>query len=56
VAWQKFFGFDKNGAYADMAIDVDLDALTMTCSSSAYYFKCLPPSFNSVSSMIRAGV
>ena len=29
-AWQKFFGFDKHGAYADMSIDVDLDALTMT--------------------------
>jgi hypothetical protein len=33
-AWQKFFGFDKNGAYADMTIEVDLDALTMTCSVS----------------------
>lgn len=33
-AWQKFFGFDKNGAYADMRIDVDLDALTMTWSAS----------------------
>jgi hypothetical protein len=31
-AWQKFFGFDKNGAYADLKIDVDLDALTMTWS------------------------
>ena len=31
-AWQKFFGFDKNGAYGDMNIDVDLDALTMTWS------------------------
>ncbi len=31
-AWQKFFGFDKNGAYADMNIAVDLDALTMTWS------------------------
>jgi hypothetical protein len=31
-AWQKFFGFDKNGAYADVSIDVDLDALTMTWS------------------------
>jgi len=29
-AWQKFFGFDKSGAYADMSIEVDLDALTMT--------------------------
>jgi hypothetical protein len=32
AAWQKFFGFDKNGAYADINIDVDLDALTMTWS------------------------
>jgi hypothetical protein len=31
-AWQKFFGFDKNGASADMRIDVDLEALTMTWS------------------------
>jgi hypothetical protein len=31
-SWRKFFGFDKNGAYADMAIDIDLDALTMTWS------------------------
>jgi hypothetical protein len=31
-AWRKYFGFDKNGAYADMTIDVDLDALTMTWS------------------------
>ena len=31
-AWRKFFGFDKNGAYAGMTIDVDLDALTMTWS------------------------
>jgi hypothetical protein len=33
-AWQKFFGFDKKGAYADMSIDVDLDALAMTWSFS----------------------
>ena len=33
-AWQKFFGFDKNGAYADLSIDIDLDALTMDWSSS----------------------
>ncbi|MDH4197272.1 MAG: hypothetical protein OEW05_07695, partial [Candidatus Aminicenantes bacterium] len=33
-AWQKFFGFDKNGASAEMTIDVDLDALTMTWSVS----------------------
>ncbi len=32
AAWQKYFGFDKNGAYADMAIDVDLDKLEMTWS------------------------
>jgi hypothetical protein len=31
-AWRKFFGFDKNGAYGDMSIDIDLDALTMTWS------------------------
>jgi hypothetical protein len=31
-AWQKFFGFDRNGAYEDLNIDVDLDALTMTWS------------------------
>ena len=31
-AWQKFFGFDKNGATADMRIDIDLDALAMTWS------------------------
>ena len=31
-AWQKFFGFDKHGAYADMNIAVDLDALTLTWS------------------------
>jgi hypothetical protein len=33
-AWRKFFGFDKNGAYADMTINVDLDALTMTWAVS----------------------
>jgi len=33
-AWRKYFGFDKNGAYADMAIDVDLDGLTMTWSAA----------------------
>lgn len=32
AAWQKYFGFDKNGAYGDMAIDVDLDKLEMTWS------------------------
>ena len=29
AAWQKYFGFDKRGAYADMSIQVDLDALSM---------------------------
>lgn len=33
-AWRKYFGFDKNGAYADMAVDVDLDALTLTWSAA----------------------
>jgi hypothetical protein len=33
-AWRKYFGFDKNGAYADMSIDVDLDALTLTWSAA----------------------
>jgi len=33
-AWQKYFGFDKNSTYADMTIDVDLDALTMKWSFS----------------------
>ncbi len=32
AAWQKYFGFDKNGAYGEMDIDVDLDALQMTWS------------------------
>lgn len=31
-AWQKFFGFDKNGAYGDMNVEVDLDALTLNWS------------------------
>ena len=31
-AWQKFFGFDKTGAYADMNIEVDLDALILKWS------------------------
>ncbi|MFN8008443.1 MAG: right-handed parallel beta-helix repeat-containing protein [Terriglobia bacterium] len=33
-AWQKYFGYDKSGAYAEMQIAVDLDALTMTWSFS----------------------
>ena len=33
-AWQKFFGFDRKGGYAEMSIEVDLDALTMTWSFS----------------------
>jgi hypothetical protein len=32
-AWQKYFGFDKQGAVADMNISVDLDALTMSWSA-----------------------
>jgi len=32
--WQKFFGFDKNSAYADMNIAIDLDALTLDWSFS----------------------
>ncbi|PYV27642.1 MAG: transcriptional initiation protein Tat [Acidobacteria bacterium] len=31
-AWQKFLGFDKHSAYADMNIKVDLDALAMTAA------------------------
>jgi len=31
-ASRKFFGIDKTGAYADMSIDIDLDALAMTWS------------------------
>jgi len=31
-AWRKVFGFDMKGAYADMNIDVDLDALTLSWS------------------------
>jgi hypothetical protein len=31
-AWRKVFGFDMKGAYADMNIDVDLDALTLRWS------------------------
>jgi hypothetical protein len=33
-AWQKFFGFDKNSAYADMNIAIDLDGLTLDWSFS----------------------
>ena len=33
-SWRKYFGFDKNGAAADMIIDVDLDALTIDWSVS----------------------
>jgi hypothetical protein len=32
ATWQKYFGFDKNGAYADINIGIDLDALNMTWS------------------------
>jgi len=31
-AWQKYFGFHQNGAYGDMDIQADLDALQMTWS------------------------
>jgi hypothetical protein len=33
-AWQKYFGFDKQGALADMNCSMDLDSLTMTYSVS----------------------
>jgi hypothetical protein len=33
-AWQKYLGFDKNSAYAEMSIDIDLDALTLDWSFS----------------------
>lgn len=33
-AWQKFLGFDKHSAYAEMNLNVDLDALTLTGSVS----------------------
>ena len=33
-AWQKYLGFDKNGAYADLEIALDADALRMTWSVS----------------------
>jgi len=32
--WQKFFGFDKSGAYADMVIECDPEQLNMTLSVS----------------------
>ena len=31
-AWQKYFGFDKHGGYAEMYLDVDLDEMTLTWS------------------------
>jgi hypothetical protein len=31
-AWQKYLGFDKSGAYADLSIEIDLKALRMTWS------------------------
>ena len=34
AAWQKYFGFDLNGAYVEMNIELDLDALQMTWSVS----------------------
>ncbi len=33
-AWQKYFGFDKNGAYAEITAEIDLDKLTMAWSAS----------------------
>ena len=33
-AWQKYLGFDKNSAYAEMSIDIDLDALALNGSFS----------------------
>jgi hypothetical protein len=33
-AWQKYLGFDKNGAYADLDIALDADALRITWSAS----------------------
>jgi hypothetical protein len=33
-AWQKYHGFDQNSAYAEMSIDIDLDALALTGSFS----------------------
>jgi hypothetical protein len=32
AAWQKYFGFDKNGAQADIRAEIDPDALTLTWS------------------------
>lgn len=34
AAWQKYFGFDASGAYAEMKVEVDLDALNLTWSVS----------------------
>jgi len=31
-AWQKYYGFDKNGAYADMVIECDTEKRTLTLS------------------------
>jgi hypothetical protein len=33
-AWQKFFGFDTKGAYAEMVIECDTEQLTLTLSVS----------------------
>jgi hypothetical protein len=33
-AWQKYFGFDKNGAYADLGVEIDLGALTLNWSAA----------------------
>jgi hypothetical protein len=34
-AWQKYLGFDKNGAYSELAVELDPDALRMTWSASS---------------------
>ena len=33
VAWQRYFGFDKNGAYANVNISINSDDMTLTWSS-----------------------
>jgi hypothetical protein len=32
--WQKYFGFDKRGGFADLSFDLDPDALTLKCSAA----------------------
>jgi hypothetical protein len=38
-AWQKFFGFDKTGAYADMTLEFDTDSLTLSVSINGSFPK-----------------